>query len=50
MEHRSYSQREVWLFAYSLGLTCFLLFFPETREFSTLPPFLAWLMVNRRAT
>jgi hypothetical protein len=36
------------LFAFALGLSCALLYIPETRDVAGMPAFLAWLMVNRR--
>lgn len=43
-----YTALELKLFAFALGLSFLLILFGETREMCGLPPFLAWLMINRR--
>ena len=43
-----YTELEITLFALALILSFLLLLIGETREVAAVPPFLAWLMVNRR--
>jgi hypothetical protein len=43
----SYNRAELVLLGYALSLSCALLLFGSSPQIATIPPFLAWIMLNR---